>query len=440
MTYTAATRYVEGLAILGMRFGLERMVRLLGALGDPHRAAPAIHVVGTNGKSSTARLAAACLRSQGLRVGTYLSPHIVGWRERIEIDQRAVGQARFAHGIDAVRAAVAALDLGDEDGVTQFEVLTAAAFAVFADAHLDAMVIEAGLGGRYDATNVLAPDTIVVLTNVALEHTELLGTTETQIAAEKLAVATDGSDRLVLGRLSRRAQTAVDKECRARGLSGWRLGREIQVTDGPRGVHVVTPACTYTALPLPLRGAFQRDNLATAVAAAEHRFGAPMRIGPLRRAVGSVRMPGRLEVVDDRPLIVLDGAHNPAGVEAMATSLGAIVGRRRTIAVVSILGDKDVGAMIAPLARACQMVIATRSSHPRAAAPEVIEHLAVIAGMGTRIVEDPVQAIVQARHLAGARGAVLVCGSLYLLADVREIVMAGARDRADMLVDRIGRT
>ncbi len=440
MTYAAATRYVERLAILGMRFGLERMVRLLGALGDPHRAAPAIHVVGTNGKSSTARLAAACLRSQGLRVGTYLSPHIAGWRERIEIDQRAVGQVQFAHGIDAVRTAAAGLGLGDDDGVTQFEVLTAAAFAIFADAHLDAMVIEAGLGGRYDATNVLAPDTIVVLTNVALEHTELLGTTETQIAAEKLAVATDGSDRLVVGRLSPRAQTAVEGECSKRGLSGWRVGHEIQVTDGPRGVDVVTPTFTYAALPLPLRGAFQRDNLATAVAAAERRFGAPIRIGPLRRAVGGVRMPGRLEVVDDRPLIVLDGAHNPAGVEAMATSLGAIVGRRRTIAVVSILGDKDAGAMIAPLARACQMVIATRSSHPRAAAPEVIEHLAVIAGMGTRIVEDPVQAIVQARHLAGARGAVLVCGSLYLLADVREIVMAGARDRADMLIDRIGRT
>ena len=151
-------------------------------------------------------------------------------------------------------------------------------------------------------------------------------------------------------------------------------------------------------------------------------------------------MPGRLEVVDDRPLIVLDGAHNPAGVEAMAASLRAIVGRRRTIAVVSILGDKDTGAMIAPLAGACEMVIATRSSHPRAAAPEVIGHLAAIAGMGTQIVEDPVQAIARARHLAGARGAVLVCGSLYLLADVREIVMAGVRDRADMLIDRIGRT
>ncbi len=433
MTYTAATRYVEGLAILGMRFGLERMIRLLGALGDPHRTAPAIHVVGTNGKSSTARLASACLQSQGLRVGTYLSPHVVGWRERIEVDQRAVGQMRFARAIAAVRDAAAGLDLADDDGVTQFEVLTAAAFTVFADAALDGVVIEAGLGGRYDATNVLAPEAVPVLTNVALEHTELLGTTEAQIAAEKLAVAADGSDRLVIGRLSPRAQTAVAEECRTRGLSGWGVGHEIQVTDGPRGVDVVTPTGTYLGLPLPLRGTFQRDNLAAAVAAAERRLGASMRIGPLRRAVGRVRMPGRLEVVGGRPLMVLDGAHNPAGVEAMAASLGAIVGRRRTVAVVSILGDKDTGAMIAPLAGLCETAIATRSSHPRAAAPEVIGHLAALAGMRTQIVEDPLDAVRRARTLAGPRGAVLVCGSLYLLADVRETVVRGA----DMLSDRL---
>lgn len=426
MTYPAATRYVEGLAILGMRFGLERMTELLRVLGDPQHAAPAIHVVGTNGKSSTARLAAACLQSQGLRVGTYLSPHIVGWRERIEVDQRAVGQARFAHAVGAVRDAAAGMELADDDGVTQFEVLTAAAFVVFADARLDATVIEAGLGGRYDATNVLAAGTVLVLTNVALEHTELLGTTEAEIAAEKLAVAADGSDRLIVGRLSRRAQTAVAAECRSRGLTGWRVGHEITVREGARGVDVVTPTGTYAGLPLPLRGVFQRDNLAAAVAAAERRLGVPMGIGPLRRAIGQVRMPGRLEVVAERPVIVLDGAHNPAGVEAMAGSLRAIVGRRRTVAVVSILGDKDAGAMLSPLAGVCETVIATRSSHPRAAAPQVIGHLAAIAGMTALIVEDPVDAVRQACEMAGARGAVLVCGSLYLLADVRGGVLAGA--------------
>lgn len=425
MTYAGATRYVEGLAILGMRFGLERMHRLLAALDEPHRVAPAIHVVGTNGKSSTCRLAAACLRSQGVRVGTYLSPHVVGWRERIEVGERAVSQTRFARAVARVGEAVAGLGLGDDDQVTQFEVLTAAAFVAFAEAAVDVIVVEAGLGGRYDATNVLGPDTVTVLTNVALEHTELLGTTEAQIAAEKLAVAPDGSTSLVIGRLSARAAPAVAKECRTRRLSGWRVGHEIDVADHPRGVNVVTPGASYDALPLPLRGAFQRDNLAVALAAAERRLGAPLRIGALRRGVGQVRMPGRLEVLGDRPLMVLDGAHNPAGVEAMAASLGAIVGRRRTIAVVSILGDKDAAAMVTPLAGPCDMVIATRSSHPRAAAPDVIAHLAALAGMTAQVVEDPFMAIDRARQLAGRGGAVLVCGSLYLLSDVRDGVVAG---------------
>ena len=437
MTYTAATRYVEGLAILGMRFGLDRMVRLLAVLGGPHRSAPAIHVVGTNGKSSTSRLT--CLQSQGLRVGTYLSPHIVGWRERIEIDQRAVTQDAFAEAITTVRAAAEALALPDDDGATQFEVLTAAAFTAFASASVDAMVIEAGLGGRYDATNVLAADTVDVLTNVALEHTELLGSTEAEIAAEKLAVVPDGSDRLIVGRLSLRAQKAVDDECRRRDLHPQRVGHEVGIAAGPEGVDVITARAAYSALPLPLQGAFQRDNLAAAVAAAECRLDGPLQVDALRQAIAGVRMPGRLEVVEGQPLLVLDGAHNPAGVEAMASSLPDVVGGRPTTAVVSILGDKDAAAMVAALSGVCAGVIATRSHHPRAAAPDVIAHLARLAGLPAQIVEDPLTAVARAREIAGSAGAVLVCGSLYLLADVREHVMSGTQSGDDMLDSGTGR-
>ena len=439
MTYAAATRYVEGLAILGMRFGLDRMKRLLDALDRPHETAPAIHVVGTNGKSSTCRLAAAALRSQGMRVGTYLSPHVTGWRERIKVDQRAVGQARFARAVDAVRAAADGLALDPDDGVTQFEVLTAAAFLAFADSGVDAMVVEAGLGGRYDATNVLPASTVVVLTNVALEHTELLGTTEAAIAAEKLAVAPDGSDLVVIGRLSERAEAAVDAETAARRLGGWRVGRDVSVTRGERGVDVSTPGALYRALPLPLRGEFQLDNLAVAVAAVERLLGGPLRLGTMRRAIAHVRMPGRFEVVRERPLTVLDGAHNPAGVEAMVGSLRSVVGRRTTVAVMSVLGDKDAAAMVAPLGAVCSTLVATRSTHPRAAAPDVLAHLAKLAGMTAEVVEDPLQAIGRGLAVAGPRGALLVCGSLYLLADVRAAVMAGHEGGADMLGAEIGR-
>jgi dihydrofolate synthase/folylpolyglutamate synthase len=419
MTPSAATRYIEGLAILGMKFGLERMERLLEELGRPNLCAPAIHIVGTNGKSSSARLAAAALDSQGLRVGTYLSPHVIGWRERIEIDGVAIDEERFAAAVTAVHDAVARLDLDPNDTVTQFEVLTAAAFVAFAGESVEAMVIEAGLGGRYDATNVMPEGTVVVLTNVALEHTELLGTTEAAITAEKLAVAPDGSEHLIVGKLSAGARNAVDEECASRGLRPWSVGREIFVNDGIGGAEVTTPNVVYSALELPLRGDFQRDNLAVAVAAAERRLGRSLDVSALRAAIAEVTMPGRLEVIPGSPMVVIDGAHNPAGVEAMVGSLGAIVGSRRLVAVMSILGDKDAHSMVAPIAAQCVAFVATRSRHPRAATPAALSHLAQLAGMPAEVVENPHDAIARARDFAGPDGAILVCGSLYLLADVR---------------------
>ncbi|HJZ61031.1 MAG TPA: cyanophycin synthetase [Miltoncostaeaceae bacterium] len=439
MTYQEAARYVEGLAILGMRFGLERMRRLLAALGEPQRVAPAIHVVGTNGKSSTTRIAAAALRSQGLLAGAYLSPHISDWRERIEVDGRPVARAEFAAAIERVREAVEGLRLAPDDAVTQFEVLTAAGFVAFARAGVEAMVVEAGLGGRHDASNVLAPDAVVALTNVALEHTELLGNTEAEIAAEKLAVAVDGSDRLVVGRLAPRAREAVAAAMAARGLDGWLVGRDVLVEPRDAAVDLLTPLGAYRALPLALNGGFQRDNLAVALAACERRLGRTLEGTPLRRALRAVRMPGRLEVLPGEPVVVLDGAHNPAGMEALVESLPGLVGRRRPVAVLSVLDDKDAAAMVASLARHARAVVATRSTHPRAAAPETLVHLARIAGLDALAVEPPEAAVMAARRLAGARGAVVICGSLYLLADLRSHLVGAAAGPPDMLAPKISR-
>jgi dihydrofolate synthase/folylpolyglutamate synthase len=414
-----------------MRFGLQRMRALLGALGHPERAQPAIHVVGSNGKSSTARLAGAALASQGLRTGTYLSPHVTGWRERIEIQGRAVSRERFARAVSAAVAAAASLDLDADDQPTQFEILTAAAFWTFADAGLDAAVIEAGLGGRYDATNVLGADAVVALTNVSLEHTDLLGDTEEAIAAEKLAVCPEGSDRLVVGPLSPAAAAAVAGEMTLRCLAAWRCGSEVRARAAGSGVEVVTPGARYPALPLGVRGRFQRDNLSVALAAAERLLGRPLDPGPLAGALARVRMPGRLEVLPGAPLVVLDGAHNPAGVEAMVASLGAATARRRPVAVVSVLGDKDAGAMMRSLADACRAVVATRSRHPRASSPAGLAALARRAGCRAEAVESPRAAVQRARALAGRRGAVLVCGSLYLLGDLRPWLLRAPPDGPD---------
>jgi dihydrofolate synthase/folylpolyglutamate synthase len=433
----AARRWIEGLDILGMRFGLERMHVLLAALGAPEREYPAIHVVGSNGKSSTARLAGAALASQGLRVGTYLSPHVIGWRERIELAGRPIGPGRFAAAVSAVREAAEGLGLPSEDRVTQFEALTAAAFWTFSRARVDAAVIEAGLGGRYDATNVLS-HAVVVLTNVALEHTDLLGDTEAAIAAEKLAVAPTGSDRLVVGRLSPPAAAAVSREMTARDLRAWRHGRELRVSSQGTRVGVTTPEARYAALPLSLAGRFQRDNLMVALAAAERLLGRPLHPEPLARALAAVRMPGRLEALGGEPVVVLDGAHNPAGMEAMIDSLGDVVGRRLPVVVVSALGDKDLGAMLAPLAGRCRALVATRSRHLRAVAPSTIVGVAERLGLPAEAVERPRDAVARAARRAGRRGAVLVCGSLYLLADLRPVLVREQAKNAGRLAPVTG--
>jgi dihydrofolate synthase/folylpolyglutamate synthase len=182
---------------------------------------------------------------------------------------------------------------------------------------------------------------------------------------------------------------------------------------------VTTPGRRYSGLPLALAGRFQRDNLAVGIAAAERLLGRPLAVRPLRRLLADVRMPGRLESLPGNPLLVLDGAHNPAGIAALADSLNAAVGRRRPVAVVSVLDDKDAGAMVGTLAPRCRAVVATRSAHPRAVDPEVIVEAAAAAGRPAEAVPDPLAAVARARLLAGPRGAVLVTGSLYLLAAVR---------------------
>lgn len=428
MTPHQARAWIAGLEILGMRFGLGRIHALLAALGDPQRSAPALHVVGTNGKSSTVRLASAVLASQGLRTGAYLSPHVTDWPERIQVEGRPIDEAAMAAALTAVREASEGLALDEGDRVTQFEALTAAAFWAFRGAAVDALVIEAGLGGRWDATNVLQPAAAVALTNVAIEHTELLGDTEEAIAAEKLAVCADGHERLVVGPLTPPARAAVDRECARRGLRPLRYGEGLSARQGAGGgVDVELPDGRYPGVPLALRGRFQRDNLAVAMAGARMLLERPIDAAPLGAAVAAVEMPGRVEIFPGEPLVIIDGAHNPAGMEALVEALPGVLGGREPVAAVtSVLGDKDARAMVGALARVADVIIATRSSHARAVPPRELAGLARAAGRSATTVADPLAALAAARAAAGPSGAVVVAGSLYLLADLRDALVAGA--------------
>ena len=288
MTAGETREWIAGLEILGMRFGLERITALLAALGDPQRAAPALHVVGTNGKSLTTRLGAAALASTGRRVGAYLSPHISDWSERVQLDGAPIDEERFAAAATDVREAAAGA--GPRAGRHGHPVRGPhgrSAFRAFAAAGVDAVAIEAGLGGRYDATNVLGPGAAVILTNITLEHTEFLGDTEAAIAAEKLAVAPDGSDRLVVGPLSPAARAAVDGECARRGLRPLRYGEGLEARDDAGGVEVRTPRALYRALPLALAGASSGRTWPRPSPAPSSS-----RAGPWRRRPCAARWPG----------------------------------------------------------------------------------------------------------------------------------------------------
>jgi dihydrofolate synthase/folylpolyglutamate synthase len=348
----SAAEFVEGLSPWPQDgFGLDRIVALLAELGDPQRAYPSIHVVGTNGKGTTTRTIEETLAGEGLLAAGYYSPHVTGWAERIRV---AGAEADFDRAIERVREPAARL------GATQFEVLTAAALAEFAIAGVDVAAVEAGLGGRFDATNVLdAP--VVVLTNVALEHTDVLGDTREEIAGEKLAVVRPGA-------------TVVLGEPEWEGLARANGAAEVVVeTDG------------NAALGAAAASAFLRR-----------------RVTPVH-----VQLPGRLEWRGDE---LWDGAHTPEAVrylEPHLPRLGAIAA--------SILSDKDVKAMLRLLSAHAPAFVATTSSNARALPAEKLAALAQPFFQHVEAVEDPVRAVERARELGTP---VLVTGSLYLLADL----------------------
>jgi dihydrofolate synthase/folylpolyglutamate synthase len=391
-----AEDWLLGLEQFGMRFGLDRMRRLTAALGDPHERFRAVHVVGTNGKSSTTRMTAAILARHGLRTGAYLSPHLVSFRERILLDGADIGEDAFAEAAAGVKAQADALDADAEadDQVTQFEALTAVAFAAFAEEGVDVAVVEAGLGGRLDATNVLHAE-VDVLTNVALEHTRLLGDTVAEIAREKLAVVDPGA-MLVTG-------AGLDPAADA----------EAQATAARQGAALVR-ASADAGVPLLAQGAFQAANFATARAAAEALVG-PLDEEAVREAAAATLVPGRFQVISERPAVVLDGAHNAAGIAALAATLPAWLAGRRLVAVVSVLDDKDAASMLAALLPLCDEVVVTSNANPRAVPAEA---LATLAGRATHVEPDPRRALGLAKDLAGEEGAVLATGSIYLIADL----------------------
>ena len=419
MDPAAAERWIAGLDLMGMRFGLERMQGLMAALGHPCRGIPAVHVVGTNGKTSVTRITAAILTQAGLRTGAYTSPHIMGWHERIALDGVAIPPGEFGQAATRVRAAVPGVP---EGAITQFEALTAMAFDAFAHAGAQAIVVEAGLGGRLDATNVIdAP--VVALSAVDLDHTELLGDDVRQIAGEKLGVAPHGFTGLVVGEQAPSSRAGVEQAIAARSMAGWRVGQEIIVQSGNgEAMTIRTPNGALT-VQADMPAAWQRANLALAVGAAERVLDRGLDAREVMAALERLSNPGRLQVVPGSPVLVLDGAHNPAGARALAQALPQLLGDVKPVAVIGMMADKDAGGIVDALAPVIASAHATRASSGRAVRPEPIARMLRARGVEADVVPGPARALERARHDAGPGGAVLVAGSLHLLSDLAPVAM-----------------
>ncbi len=403
-----AERHLRSLELFGMRFGLDRMRRMMTVLGSPERSFDTIHVVGTNGKTSTTRMIAAILQRHELRTGSYLSPHLVSYAERVRIDDADIETHAFAGAI--ARAAWAAervnRTLAEDDHVTQFELLTAAAFWELARREAQVVVVEAGLGGRYDATNVI-DSTVAVLTNVGLEHTRWLGPTLRDIATEKLAVV--GKDSVLA--LGSQLQPEV-----------------LEVADtvvSERGARSITAAPASAELTVGANGSFQRENFALARLAANAYLacaGIELQERHVREAAAHTFVPGRMQVVARDPLTVLDGAHNTPAVVALVRSLPELLAGRPLALVLGVLEDKDAAGMLAALLPLCQRAWFTAPPSSRALPPATLQSLASQLGFEQSMCESqPTKALAAAREWAQAQengAAVLATGSVYLVGDL----------------------
>jgi dihydrofolate synthase/folylpolyglutamate synthase len=390
---------LRSLELFGMRFGLDRMRRMMTALGSPEQAFETIQVLGTNGKTSTTRMTAAILERHGLRTGAYTSPHLTAWRERILISERELDAASFAGAVARADRAAEQVNrtLAEDDHVTQFELITAAALWEMARQEVQVGVIEAGLGGRYDATSVVQA--------VGLEHTRWLGPTITDIAEEKLAVVRPGAT-LVLGEglapeaLAVAERTAAEREALIVGPD-----------ELPRDLHVRS------------RGPFQRRNFALARAAAEahlRSLGIELDEQAVREAAAQTEVPGRLQIISEQPLTVLDAAHNPDAVEALAEAMPDVFGAVPPALVLGVLEDKDAASMLRQLLPLCARTWFTAPPSERALSPAALESRARQLGFEDTVCEPrPECALAAAQAWAGKhRAGVLATGSVYLVGEL----------------------
>ncbi len=437
--YQETIDYLYALQKHGIKLGLANSFALMELMGSPHRAFRAVHVAGTNGKGSTSAFLAAMLRAAGYRVGLYTSPHLVSFTERIRINNVPIAERRVVELAQRIRDGCRRLTPDGTGAMTPtfFEVTTAMAFTYFAEEGVDIAVVEVGMGGKLDSTNVVMP-LVSVITNIDIEHAEFLGSTLELIAAEKAGIIKPGVP-VVTGAVQPEVIAVIDREASAKGATVYRLARDFspeQVLPQREQVFDYRGITTsYQQIKIAMLGRHQVDNACLALASIECLRGSSIVVdeAAVRRGLEQARWEGRLERVARRPDLYLDGAHNPASAQKLATAVRDLKSSyRRLVLVIGILGDKDYAGIMAELAPLAEHVVVTKPRYARAM--DVGELASAMRALRSSVdcADTVEEAIARARDVAAADDLILVTGSLYVVGDARAFLCAD-RDGSDAL-------
>ncbi|MBI2859082.1 MAG: bifunctional folylpolyglutamate synthase/dihydrofolate synthase [Chloroflexi bacterium] len=432
MDYQDAVTYVQGFTdyenIPGVHYtastyDLSRVEQLLDKLGTPHLKARTAHIAGTKGKGSTTAMLASVLMASGLRTGMYTSPHFHTIRERIQVDGNMISEGDFAMAAGEIAPLMSQVNAQSAPyTLTTFEVLTALCFVHFARQRVQYQVLEVGLGGRLDATNVVRPD-VCVITSISLDHTEVLGKTVEAIAAEKAGIIKPGTT-VICARHLPAVEAVIEKACRDKGATLLRIGQDIRYAPGPfdhKGQSMLVDGSRGRyRLELELLGEHQMENAACALAAAEilSDRDPAITVEAIETGISATRWPGRLQVLGESPWLVCDGAHNADSAAKLGTALKRHFRYRRAIFIVGASADKDLDGIARELAPLAYRVIATRSAHPRSAAPEVLARAFGRCSVRAAQASSVGEALRQAKAEACPEDLICVTGSLFVVGEV----------------------
>lgn len=424
LDYEEAIAYIQHLCTFGIKPGLARIERLLALLGNPEAKLKCIHVAGTNGKGSTSALIAAVLQDQGYRVGVYSSPHLQSYRERFVINGGMIEKSEFARLLEMLRPRLAQVRPETDEQPTEFEVLTAMAFQYFHEHDVDVALIEAGLGGTWDSTNVITP-LVAVITNVSFDHMDRLGDTLAEIAGQKAGIIKPGVPVVTAAAdeaLAVIKSMASAKDAPLIDVGRYPPGKLVSLGKDGQTFHLTTAGREYRNLRTALLGPHQMMNGLVALAVCEQLQLQGIAIGEkaIYQGFSQARWPGRFEIISRAPLIVLDGAHNPDGARTLRATFASLFPGCEAVFVVGILADKDYAQMLKEFSALAKVIILTAPDSPRAADPALLA--ATVDGCETIVQPDLREAVAAGVRLAGTEKILCVCGSLYLVGQVRDML------------------